>query len=463
MRHWFLKHGMTLSSYLGYPVGKAVKLLGDSEYWTAEEIRTHQHRALNALMEHCYEHVPYYRNLMKARDLRPDSFRSISDLAKLPYLTRDLIRDHAASLRADNFPDALCQFRRSGGTTGEPIRIAVDVRGRAFEVAAYLRGLEWMNHELGRPLVCLVGGSLGLDPKPSLKTLVREWLLNSRFLSAFEITPENVTRYVATIRQATGGALTGYASAALNLAEYMSRRGLQGSPLQSVMCTAEYIPEEWRIRISEVLGVPVFCFYGCGELNSIGYECSGENGYIVPQEHLILEVGGCDPTKFLDEGRGEACVTTLYNYAMPLIRYLNGDILELKYPKSGRAHLRIVKLEGRIMDQLVATDGHRVSSVLPTHLVFKSGVPVWKYQVIQLERDKLIFRYLVRNGDQLTNNMQDLLTSIFRKFLGNTLQVEFVEGGFQTSSSRKHRFVINQVPGHIALEKRRSSSVDAAT
>src|SRR5690349_339387 len=122
MRHWFLTHGMTISSYLGYPVGKAVKLLSDSEYWTAEEIRTHQQQALNTLMHHCYNHVPYYRDLMMSRNLCPDDFQSQRDLAKLPYLTRDIIRNQASRLRADNYPDSVCQFRRTGGTTGEPIR-----------------------------------------------------------------------------------------------------------------------------------------------------------------------------------------------------------------------------------------------------------------------------------------------------------------------------------------------------
>ena len=108
------------------------------------------------------------------------------------------------------------------------------------------------------------------------------------------------------------------------------------------------------------------------------------------------------------------------------------------------------------MDQLLATDGHRVSSVLPTHLVFKSGVPVWKYQVVQLERDKLIFYYLVRNGDHLSKDMQDLLASIFWKFLGNSLQVEFVEGGFEVAKSGKHRFVINRVPEYTDMDQRKA-------
>ena len=210
---------------------------------------------------------------MRIRNLRPDDFQSASDLAKLPYLTRDIIRDQGARLRADNYPDRVCQFRRSGGTTGEPIQVAADVRARAFEVAAYLRGFEWMKYRLGRPAVPLFGGSLGLDANPNLKVKLREWLLNSRFLPAFELTQENVADYVATIRQAKGGVLVGYASAALNLAEYMSALGLRGSPLESVICTAEQMPDEWRIRISEVLEAPVFCYYGCGEVNGIAHEC----------------------------------------------------------------------------------------------------------------------------------------------------------------------------------------------
>jgi phenylacetate-CoA ligase len=453
LRQWLLNRGMTLSSYLAYPVGKGVSLLRNSQHWTAGEIQSHQRQALRALMHHCYSHVPYYRDLMRSRNLRPDDFLSARDLAKLPYLTREIIRGQAARLRADNYPASVCQFRRTGGTTGEPIEVAVDVRARAFEVAAYLRGLEWMRHRLGQPMVRLFGGSLGLSTDTSLKTRVREWLLNSRFLPAFELTPENVGDYVGTIREAKGGVLVGYASAVLNLAEYMAKHSLQGSPLSSVICTAEYMPEEWRIRISEVLGVPVFCYYGCGEINSIAYECSGEEEYIVSQEHIILEVRGDNPETFQDEGRGEACITTLFNYAMPLIRYLNGDILELKYPRSGHAHLRIVKLEGRVMDQLLATDGHRVSSVLPTHLVFRSGVPVWKYQVVQTDPDHIIFHYLLRDGGPLSSEMRKTIEGVFRRYLGEDLQVRFVIEEFETTKAGKHRFVINRVPARQSVSE----------
>jgi phenylacetate-CoA ligase len=329
--------------------------------------------------------------------------------------------------------------------------VAADIRARAFEVAAYLRGLEWMKYQLGRPVVSLFGGSLGFDPNPNLRVRLREWLLNTHFLPAFELTRENVQDYVAAIRQAKGGVLVGYASAALNLAEYMSVLGLHGSPLKSVICTAEQMPDEWRIRISEVLDVPVFCFYGCGEVNGVAHECCGEEGYIISQEHVILEIGGDNPANFQDQGRGEACITTLFNYAMPLIRYLNGDVFELKQPQNGYAHLRIAKLEGRIMDHLFRTDGQRISSVLPTHMVFRSGAPIWKYQVVQTELDKIIFHYMLRNGETLSCEMQHALVGVLQRYLGDELQVRFMEGGFETTRAGKHRFVINRVLERTAL------------
>ena len=204
------------------------------------------------------------------------------------------------------------------------------------------------------------------------------------------------------------------------------------------------MPQELRSRISDVLQSPVFAYYGGGEIHSIAYECEGEAGYLVSQEHILLEASGDEPERFQEEGRGEACVTALFNYAMPMIRYINGDVLELRPSAGGRAHQRIACLEGRIMDQLSATDGHAVSSVLPTHFVLRSELPVWKYQVVQTTLDEIVFHYMTPNSDALGREAQEVVTGAFRKFLGSDLQVRFVYGEFETTIAGKHRFVINR-------------------
>jgi len=449
LRRWFFNHGISLTSYVGYPLGNAVKLFGESQRWNAKEMVDFQQRALQLLMRHCYDHVPYYSEIMRSRNLHPDDFQAVSDLARLPFLTREIIRREGKRLRASNYADHVCQYRRSGGTTGEPIEVALDARARAFEVAAFLRGLEWMNYRPGSSLIYLFGGSLGLKTKLQLRDRVREWILNMRFLPAFELTPENVGDYYEVIRGARGGTLVGYASAVVNLAEYMSRKEIRGSPLNSIICTAEYMPEEWRKQISDVFGAPVFCYYGCGELNGIAHERVGTKGYLVSSEHVILEVAGEEPSQFSDKGRGLACITSLFNYAMPLIRYLNGDVLELERSDSNKDNsepLRIAAVEGRTGDQLIAMDGHKVSSALPPHLVFKSGLPVWRYQVVQIDRGEIVFHYVTRDGNPLSPKMQSLMIEVFRKYLGGDLQVSFVVGNFETTKSGKHRFVINKIP-----------------
>jgi phenylacetate-coenzyme A ligase PaaK-like adenylate-forming protein len=133
---------------------------------------------------------------------------------------------------------------------------------------------------------------------------------------------------------------------------------------------------------------------------------------------------------------------------MPLIRYVNGDNLELDLQTLNGDHpgrLRITAVEGRTGDHLIAVDGHKVSSSLPPHLVFKSGLPVWKYQVVQLDRTKILFRYLTRDGNPLSREMQDLMSQVFRQHLGDEMQVLFVTGEFETPPSGKHRFVINRM------------------
>jgi hypothetical protein len=77
--------------------------------------------------------------------------------------------------------------------------------------------------------------------------------------------------------------------------------------------------------------------------------------------------------------------------------------------------------------------------------VFRSGAPIWKYQVVQTELDKIVFHYMLREGESLSGQMQDTLVGVLRRYLGTALQVRFMEGGFETSRSGKHRFVINRV------------------
>jgi len=428
----------------GHPIGRALALLDRSRTWSRAELDAYRDAAFRKLVEHCWLNVPYYHDLMTARGLTPDAFRTVQDVARLPYLTKEDVRREGRRLRSRLHPDRECLIRRSGGTTAEPIGVVLDRNTRAIETMIHLRGLGWMGYRMGAPTVQLVGGSLGLSKSRTLRTRFREWLLNDRFLPAFGLTPDNVDAYADAIRRSTGGVLIGYASAIATLAEHLARRGMSVPGLAAVISTADQMQDEWKAVIQTTLAAPIFGYYGCGEMNAIAYQHRSASGFVIAEEHVIVEAAAGDPDQFNIEGEGDCCLTSLTNYAMPLLRYLNGDRLTLGRVDDGIPHRRILRLDGRAIEYLTTADGHRISGVMSTHMILKSGAPVWKWQIVQGSPTHLEFHYLPLEGATLDAATRDRLEQIMKRYLGPEISVAFIEGGFDVSPSGKHMLVVNR-------------------
>jgi hypothetical protein len=76
---------------------------------------------------------------------------------------------------------------------------------------------------------------------------------------------------------------------------------------------------------------------------------------------------------------------------------------------------------------------------------------VWKHQVVQVERDRIFFHYLMSDGNAFTPLMRDTLTTALRRYLGEDMKISFVLGNFEVPPSGKHRFVINRIQSPAAL------------
>jgi phenylacetate-CoA ligase len=429
-----------------FPLINAYAVLTRAERWSRADLDAYRDAAIHRLMAHCYEHVPYYRALMRERGLTPAHFTGVRDLARLPFLTKDDIRAQGPRLRSERHPDRVCQFRRSGGTTGEPVRVALDARARAFANIAYYRGFRWMGYRPGRPMLRLFGGSLGLPMERSLRSRLRESFLRTRFLPAFELSEATVHRYVEALEASRGGVLVGYTSVLMQLARMMEQQGCVPRGLASVICTAEMLPDQWRYHMAEIFRCPVYAYYGCGEVNSIGYERAGEQGYLVCQEHVVLEASDGADTDVREDGSGEFVVTTLQNYAMPLLRYRFGDRGTLAAPAGKRPWQRIVEIDGRVLDQLRSIGGGVVSGAFVPHLVQRSLAPVSRWQAVQDARDRIVFHFEPAGGDAPLVDWQARLSAVFQDYLGAGMRIEYVEGQFLETAARKHRFVVNLIP-----------------
>jgi phenylacetate-CoA ligase len=435
--HWKLR-----SRADAFGLMAALDLLSESERWDRRRIDALRDEKLSRLVEHAYAASPYYRRMIDARGVRPSDIRGLADLAKLPILTKDDLREHGDELRIRS--DAPVEIGATGGTTGQPIRVFRDRAGSVWQRGCYWRGFGWGGLRLGDPFVQLFGGTLGVAEKRRLDA-AKSWFSGKHFLPAFELSRGNADRYLEEIRASGARFLVGYASASYLLACHAERVGAKIA-LDTVFPTAELLPHAWRETIGRAFGARVLPYYGCGEVQSLGYSCPDGSGvYHTCDEHSVIEVepkgGGASLT-----GEGAFLVTDLDNHAMPLIRYRNGDAGALAPPgcRCGRTLGLITRLDGRVNDVLYTSTGEAISGVIGTH-TFKVVPGVEQFQIVQRRPGQVSIAIVPLCDRYVASVEEPKIDRIFRQHLGADAEIEirYVETIPRTPAG-KARFVINE-------------------
>lgn len=450
MRGWMYAQLWRSKSYRMKPsTAEVLDFLDRSQYWALAQMQELRDRKLRELVVHAYEQSPFYRRLLDDHGVKPQSIEGMHDLPKLPVLTKDMFRTHWSELRARDVPDSQVSIRQTGGTTGIPMRIARDNVSTAWSEACYWRGFAWAGLTLRHRRVRLFGGTLGIQQVHRFNRL-REWFRGDVFLPAFELGPHNVGDYAARIRRSGTRFLVGYASACYALAT-LAEAADESLSFRAVLPTAELCPQVWADIIARVFSAKVLPYYGCGEVNSLGYSCPDGGVYHTCDEHAVIEVEN-DAGQAALEGEGAFLITDLDNKAMPLIRYRNGDAGQLAAPgcPCGRMLGRILRIDGRVNDMLLTTMGAKLSGVIATHL-FRSINHVESYQVVQRVPGQATVR-IVRGPGYDPAAEEPKVYSIFRKHLGEGSQVaiEYVTSIAKTPAG-KARFVINKYKHHDAM------------
>lgn len=419
-------------------VRHAHALLEKADNTDRSGIETLKNEAFLHLIKQVHGFSPYYQQIFKEYGLTESSFKDISDITKLPFLTKDTIKARRETLLSVNIDPAECITRNSGGTTGEPIKMEIDKQARINDLYFYYRGMRWMGYHPGDPMVKFFGGSLGGNNSPTLKNKIKKWVSNELFLPAFSLNKENASQYLDIIRSKGKTHLQGYVSSIYTLAVYAKELNYKGLKIRGAFTTAEQLPPEQAAFISEVFNCEVKGFFGCAEVNCLGFQTKMGGHYIVPDEIVHME-----NVKHPETGMENSfLITSLYNYRTPLLRYLNGDTGRLV---KGEKYTEIEELSGRSADMFIKEDGSYISSILATQTMQISGLTekLKKYQLIQESASLIIFKYEPFSAD-LTQAERDHLVSVFQQRLGHEFKIELVNTSeFLKSVSGKHRLMIN--------------------
>lgn len=403
--------------------------------WT--QLRDLQLERLRAHLAWARDHVPYYREQFRARGIDPADIRSVEDLARVPYLTRDALRTRFDDLTARaRLPRV--QRLTTGGSTGLPVPFLVDAERMGVADAIRLRAQRWFGLEPGGREVVLWGSPIELGRQDRVRAL-RDRLLNSVLLSAFDMGEPALQRHVRAISRYRPTKIYGYASALYLLARYAAARGWRPpAGLRAVFTTAEPLFDFQRAAIAEAFGCRVATEYGARDAGLIANECPAGSLH-VPAEGVVVEVDGAEPGQV-----GEIVVTNLYSAAFPIIRYRTGDLgcLEPGPCACGRALPRLRSVEGRRTDFLVTPDG-RVLHALSVIYVLRDAAAVGSFRVVQRALDDVSVLVVPDGRAPLERGV---LAERLERVLGRGVRVTVQEvAELPTTGSGKFRYVVSEV------------------
>jgi phenylacetate-CoA ligase len=415
-----------------------------SQYWQAADLQALRLERLRALLVHAAERVPYYREQFARMNFAPENdFRALDDLRALPLLDKAAIRKHREQMKADD-AQGLARFN-TGGSSGEPLVFYVGRERVSHDVAAKWRATRWWGVDIGDPEIVVWGSPIELGAQDRVRGL-RDRVLRTCLLPAFDMSPARLDEFLRRIRSHRPRMLFGYPSALSHIARHAAARGQRMDDLgiRVAFVTAEKLYDEQRDQIAQVFGCAVANGYGGRDAGFIAHECP-HGGMHISAEDIIVETLNEHAESVSDGTAGEIVVTHLATGAFPFIRYRTGDIgvLSKRQCSCGRSLPLLEEVQGRSTDFVVADDGtvmHGLSLVyvlreLPQVKAFKITQESIAHTNVQVVLDA-----------PMAQALQQHIERGLKARLGQqvSVQVRQVEA-IAPESSGKFRYVVSKV------------------
>lgn len=318
-----------------------------------EQIRAWQDERLVAQVKHVWDNVPYYRKKMEEKGVTPDDIKSTADLYKLPFLTKDDLREaYPYGLMGKPLSECV-RIHSTSGTTGKrvvafytqhDVDLWEDCCARAITAAGGTNE-DVVHVAYGYGLFTGGAGLHGGSHKAGCLTL--------------PMSSGNTERQLQFMTDLGSTILCCTPSYAAYLSETINERGLRDQiKLKAGIFGAEAWSENMRRDIEQGLGIKAYDIYGLTEISGPGvaFECEAQNGMHINEDHFIAEIIDPETLQPLPEGsKGELVFTCITKEAFPLLRYRTKDICVLTREPCpcGRTHVKMAKPMGRSDDMLI--------------------------------------------------------------------------------------------------------------
>ena len=398
-------------------------------------MRELQSERLRELVQRVYNNVPFYQKKMDNAGLKPTDIKSIDDISKLPFTSKQDLRDnYPFGLFAVPMKD-IVRVHASSGTTGKPttvgytrndIEIWKEVVARCFTMCG-----------IGKDDIMQVAYGYGLFTGG----LGAHYGAEEVGASVIPISGGNTRRQLQLMSDYGVTALACTPSYALHLADAMAEHGysLKDMKVKKGVFGAEPWTENMRLELERKWGIHAFDIYGLSEVMGPGVsnDCEFHSGLHVNEDHFFPEIVHPDTKQPVTEGEmGELVFTTLTKEGIPLIRYNTRDLSSLNYEKCecGRTLVRMKKITGRSDDMLIIRGVNLFPSQIE-HVLLEMGETSAHYMLyvdrhnnldtleLQVELDESKLTDTIKDLQILSRKIEHALNSA----IGLSVKVTLVE------------------------------------
>ena len=310
---------------------------------------------LKATVEHCYNGSKFYRERLDSIGIKPSDIKTLDDLKKIPFTTKQDLRDTYPFGIASEPLDKCVRLHSSSGTTGNPTVILhskKDLEQWANAVARCLwmvgcRPEDVFQNSSGYGMFT---GGLGF-----------QYGAEKLGMLTVPAAAGNTLRQIKFITDFGTTVLHAIPSYAARLYEVMCEQGIdprRDTKMRILAIGAEPHSEDTRRRIEGMFGVKAYNSFGMSEMcgPGVAFECKEQNGMHIWEDYYIVEIVNPDTLEPVPDGQvGEMVLTTINREAMPLLRYRTRDLTRIIPGECpcGRVHKRIDRMRGRSDDMII--------------------------------------------------------------------------------------------------------------
>lgn len=428
----------------GNPLLSHLKQLQKNQRDPLETIRARQLLQLRRILRHAYETVPFYRKKWTELGITPDAIQSFNDLKKMPILTKQSVRENLTELRSQHYTDAQVYWKSTSGSTGVPLKVAVDWPAVRWKQACTLLADLNSGYQLGGRVAKVWG-----NPEYrhfGWKGKLRNYFVDrAMYLDTIKLDENRLKEFTNLLKRKRPSLLFGHAHSLYLFACYVQKHAPNTIQPDGIISTAMVLHDWQRKVIEQAFQTPVCDRYGCEETSIIACEKPNQSGLFLATDNVYCEISP-DSSLSLEDNQGRLLITDLTNKAMPLIRYQVGDVVETTDEPSrcGSQVPRFAKVLGREADYVLTPEGKLISGISLTENFAMHISGTAQLQIIQDKLNHLRLRLVP--SDEFSPKSYEQINQLVQELFGPEMkyEIEFIETIPQETNG-KYRFCISPV------------------